>query len=163
MVDTDDGEEHFSRPPVLADLLNICRELNRLGARYVVIGGMAIIQAGFLRATEDIDLLVDASPENFALVRQALTVLPDKAVTEVRPSDLDDYIVVRVADEVVVDLLKSACGVEYASAKGSIDFVDIEGVAIPFANTELLLRLKQTVRDKDRIDREFLEMKLRSG
>ena len=47
----------------LADLVSLCRSLNREGARYVVIGGMAMIQAGFVRATEDIDLLVDCGTE----------------------------------------------------------------------------------------------------
>ena len=34
--------------------------------------------------------------------------------------------------------------------------VDIEGVTIPFASARLLWRTKQTVRDKDRMDRAFL-------
>jgi hypothetical protein len=34
--------------------------------------------------------------------------------------------------------------------------VDIEGVPIPFATPELLWRTKQTIRDKDRLDRAFL-------
>jgi hypothetical protein len=34
----------------------ICRELNSRGARYVVIGGFAIIASGFPRVTADIDL-----------------------------------------------------------------------------------------------------------
>ena len=53
-----------------------------------VIGGMAMIQAGFVRGTEDIDLLIEASPENQAAVRKALEILPDKAVTELREGDL---------------------------------------------------------------------------
>jgi len=48
----------------LEDLLLLCRQLNHGGAKYIVIGGMAIIRLGFTRATEDIDLLVDSSPEN---------------------------------------------------------------------------------------------------
>jgi hypothetical protein len=35
----------------LEDLLKICRSLNNAGARYLVIGGFAIIQHGFTRAT----------------------------------------------------------------------------------------------------------------
>lgn len=57
MVDADDGPPLESRPPVLEDLTGLRAELNARGARYVVIGGMAVIQAGFVRATEDIDLL----------------------------------------------------------------------------------------------------------
>ena len=56
MVDEDDGAVEESRPAGLTDLVELCRSLNREGADYVVIGGMAIIQAGFVRATEDIDL-----------------------------------------------------------------------------------------------------------
>jgi hypothetical protein len=110
-----------------------------------------------VRATEDIDLLVDSSPDNFDRIREGLSVLPDKAVREVQPTDLDRYVVVRVADEVVVDLMKSACGVEYAEASQSVERAWIGGVEVPFATPELLLRLKNTVREKDAIDRRFLE------
>ena len=53
MVAKDDDPPLESRPPVLEDLTHICSELNARGARYVVVGGMAVIQAGFVRATED--------------------------------------------------------------------------------------------------------------
>ena len=42
------AENLISRPPTEADLVNLCRELNRRGAKYVVIGGPAIIAAGRL-------------------------------------------------------------------------------------------------------------------
>ncbi len=158
MVDPDDGAGLESRPPLLEDLLTICRALNERGARYVVVGGMAVIHAGFVRATEDIDLLVDTSPENFERIREALSVLPDQAVRDVRPTDLDRYVVVRVADEVVVDLMKRACGVEYAEAIEAVEKAVIQGVEVPFASPELLLRLKRTVREKDALDRQFLEI-----
>ena len=117
MVDQDDGAALESRPPTLDDLIDLCRRLNEEGAEYVVIGGMAILQLGFVRATEDIDLLVDASPENFERLRRAMLSLPDQAIEEVRPTDLDEYVVVRVADEFVVDLMKTACGVDYQEAR----------------------------------------------
>ena len=150
----DDAPE--ARPPRLSDLVTLCRRLNDEGARYVVIGGMAIIQAGFVRATEDIDLVVDASPANITRVRQALLSLPDRAVREMADGDLDRYVVVRVADEIVVDLMKAACGIEYEEASRSVDTVVIDEVPIPFASPRLLWRTKQTVRDKDRMDRAFL-------
>lgn len=155
MVSPDDGAPE-ARPPRLTDLVALCRRLNQEGAGYVVIGGMAIIQAGFVRATEDIDLLVDSSPENIARLRRALLSLPDRAVEEMADADLDQYVVVRVADEIVVDLMKSACGIEYPDASRSVDTVMIDGVPIPFASPRLLWRTKQTTRDKDRLDRAFL-------
>jgi hypothetical protein len=161
MVDEDDGQVPEARPAGVEDLVALCSNLNREGAKYVVIGGMAIIQAGFVRATEDIALLVDTSPENIECLRRALLTLPDKAVKDMADDDVKKYAVVRVADEIVVDLMMKACGVEYDEASTMVDFVSIEGVKIPFANTELLWRTKQTVREKDKLDREFLASRRR--
>jgi len=152
----DDDQAPEARPPLLEDLVSLCRNLNREGARYVVIGGMAVIQAGFGRATNDIDLLIDISQENQDRVRRALMTLPDQAVRDMAADDLDKYVVVRVADEIVVDLMSRACGIAYAEASRMIDRIEIEGVAIPFANARLLWLTKDTVRDKDRMDRAFL-------
>ena len=68
-----------SRTPVQSDLVRLCRELNAHGARYLVVGGFAVIHHGFLRATEDIDLLVEGSLDNQARIKKALEILPDKA------------------------------------------------------------------------------------
>jgi hypothetical protein len=163
MVDEDDGEVPEARPAGIEDLVALCRNLNRESARYVVIGGMAIIQAGFVRATEDIDLLVDISPENVERLRRALLTLPDQAVRDMADDDIEKYAVVRVADEIVVDLMRKACGVEYDEASTMVDDVTIEGVKIPFANTELLWRTKQTGREKDRLDRQFLASRRRGS
>jgi Nucleotidyl transferase AbiEii toxin, Type IV TA system len=156
VVDSDAGGKGQSRPPTLEDLLHICGELNRAGAKYIVIGGMAIIHLGFTRATEDIDLLVEASSENQSRIRQALMTLPDQSVRDMTAADLDDYRVVRVADEIVVDLMKEACGVGYSGASSSIEWAIIEGVPIPFAGAGLLWKLKQAPRAKDEVDRSFL-------
>ena len=157
MVDTNDGQASKSRPPSLTDLLKLCQGLNDAGASYIVIGGMAMMQAGFVRATEDIDLLVETSAENQERVRRALMLLPDQAVREMAADDVDKYTVVRVADEIVVDLMKSACGIEYEEASGLVSYVEIGGVRIPFASPELLWKLKQTRREKDQLDLLFLK------
>lgn len=154
-------EQTPSRIPEQNDLVKLCAALNAQNALYIVVGGMAIIQQGFLRATEDIDLLLENSRENQARVRRALEILPDQAVREMEETDLDEYGVVRVADEIVVDLMLSACGIAYRdAASDEIESVVLQGVLIPFASAKLLLRTKQTYRDKDIPDRIFLEQKL---
>lgn len=157
MVDTNDGQAGESRPPSLTDLLKLCRGLNDAGARYIVIGGMAMMQAGFVRATEDIDLLIDTSAENQQRVRRALMLLPDQAVRDVASDDVDKYSVVRIADEFVVDLMKSACGIEYEQARAFVSYVEMGGVRIPFASPELLWKMKQTRHEKDQLDLLFLK------
>ena len=148
------------RSPEDDDLVRLCAALNAEAARYLVVGGMAMNQHGMLRATADIDLLLEGSRENQKRVLKALEILPDKAVREVRENDLDEYTVVRVADEIVVDLMLAACGVTYEDAANEIEMKELQGVAIPFASAKLLLRTKQTYRDRDIPDRLFLEAKL---
>ena len=111
---------------------------------------------GFNRGTEDIDLLVDKVASNISLLKRALSILPDYAVREVINTDIEEYGVVRVADEVVVDLMGSACGIDFKSAESQIEWHELEGVKIPFASAELLLKTKQTLREKDEIDRLYL-------
>ena len=105
----------------------------------------------------DIDLMLDASLENEARVFKALESLPDKAVRELQPGEMTRFNVVRVGDEVIVDLMRSACGIEYAEAAKEIVYHEIQGVRIPFASPRLLWRMKKpTNRVKDAPDLYFL-------
>lgn len=150
----DDLEPRF---PNDSDLVLICGRLNELGAKYVVVGGLAIIATGMPRTTGDMDILMDTSAENEALVFKALELLPDRAVLELDPGDVSKYHVVRVVDEIIVDLMEAACGVEFSDAAGEIVIRDIEGVSVPFASPRLLWRMKApTRREKDAPDLSFL-------
>lgn len=145
------------RPPLEADLVALCRELNQRRARYVVIGGFAVITAGLPRATGDIDLLIAVDPENEAKVFSALSTLPDNAVRELKPGELQQYQVIRVADEILVDLMATAGGIEYEDAAKEVVVREIQGVPIPFASPRLLWRMKVvTHREKDAADLVFL-------
>lgn len=157
-----DGDAHPVEPrtPLLSDLVHVCRGFNESGTRYLVVGGFAVIQHGHLRTTGDIDILIEDSLENQARAKLGLEVLPDKAVRELGDDDLRDYVVVRVCDEVVVDLMTRACGVSYLEAESEIQVFTIDGVPIPFASPRMLLRMKQTFRDKDSEDCAFLEAKI---
>jgi hypothetical protein len=72
-------------------------------------------------------------------------VVPDKATADhqdhrrysrapeledlIADDEIEKYKVVRIADEVVVDILKDACGVDYAcAAAGGIEIRTVEGV-----------------------------------
>lgn len=159
-MDDEDVNPAECRPPTLEDLLALCRHLNASGAKYLVVGGFAIMQHGFARATGDIDLLVEGSHENQERVKSALDFLPEKAIRELGDDDLRKYLVVRVADEILVDLMLAACGIEYEEASREMQVIEIRGVPIPFAKPKLLLRMKQTHREKDVQDRIFLHRKI---
>ena len=107
MDDRDDPP--YARAPEPADLIRNCRALNDAGARYDLIGGFAVIACGATRFTKDIALLVDDDPDNIARVKHALSVLADNAAADIREADVKEHVVVRVADEVIVDLMGKAC------------------------------------------------------
>ncbi len=156
--DPDTGEL-VPRDPSLEDVVNLCRELNSQGAHYAVVGGFAVRAAGYGRHTGDVDLLIAADLENEAKVFKALESLPDQCVKELDPGDVAKHLVVRVADEILVDLMASASGIDYAEASKSVVIREIDGVPVPFASPELLWRMKRhTHREKDRPDLQFLRM-----
>ena len=157
----DQDDRGYSRAPELEDLVSLCKALNDEGVRYVLIGDFAVILHGFVRATKDVDLLVDASSENVQRLKRAMATLPDNAIALMSDDEVDRYGVVRVADEFFVDLMKSACGIQYDEAAEHIDRRDVNGVVIPLADKELLIRTKDTVRPSDAADVRFLRLRIK--
>lgn len=154
-MDEEDDGLHV-RAPTLEDVVRLCRSLNEKSARYILIGGFAVIAHGGGRTTKDIDLLVDSSPENVARLKAALRFLPDNAAAEIAEGDIESYKVVRVADEILIDLLGEACGVSYQEAIQDAEILDLSGTPVPVASKKTLIATKQTIRPSDRIDVEFL-------
>lgn len=153
MADEISDSLEVSRAPTDEDLAR----LNELGVKYVVIGGFAIMRAGLARSTMDINLLVETSPENDLLIRKALEILPDGAVKELNLGEIERYNVVRVCDEITVDLMAKACGHRYEEVQHLIEMAEGRGVTIPFASPALLWKTKQTFREKDAWDCTFLK------
>jgi hypothetical protein len=154
-------ESDLPRVPDENDLVSRARELNQLGAAYVVIGGFAINRLGMVRATDDLDLLIARDLANQALVKKALEMLPDKAVREPGEEDLSQWVFVRINDDITVDLMTAACGVTYEAARSGIEIVEVAGTPIPFAGAELMLKMNRGTREKDSRDRSFLQQLLR--
>lgn len=152
----DQNDREYSRAPELEDLVNLCRYLNAEGVRYVVIGGFAVILHGAARTTKDIDLLVDPSPENIKKVKKAMAHLPDNAIAAIGDGEVQQYSVVRIADEYVVDLLASACGVTFDEASQSAQWAELDGVKIPLVDKKTLIRTKDTIRPSDKMDINYL-------
>jgi len=156
-MDGSDDFEEFSRIPTLEDLVTLCRNLNAHDVKYVIVGGFAVIRFGYIRATGDIDLLVENSAENIDRIRKALSYLPDGEAHRISDTDLEQYRVVRVAGEITVDLLGKACDVTYGDAIPFILKDELQGVTIPYLKPELLIKTKMGVRPKDVQDRDYLQ------
>ncbi len=149
-----DGEAPASRTPTLRDLTRLCDALNRAGCRYVLIGGFAVNYYGLDRATHDIDFLVESSKENVRRLKEALSILEDNAAADLGLGDVEEYVVVRVQDEITVDLLGAVGDVRFENA-GAVR-VSLGDVIVPVADLPTLIATKQGMREKDKSDLRFL-------
>jgi hypothetical protein len=57
------------------DLRSLLEALHQHDVRFVVIGGVAVSAHGFVRGTEDLDLVPDPDPENLERLTDALSAL----------------------------------------------------------------------------------------
>ena len=139
-------------------LLKLLERFQSEGVQYILIGGHAVRLNGFLRSTEDIDILLPSSVENGKRVIRALSFLKssaelDSAWFEVSPDEPEN---IRIADELLIDLLFGANGQTYATLANKVKTLTIDGVEIKTLDIDGLLLTKTDFRDKDRIDRDVL-------
>lgn len=135
-----------------APLLRVCSLLNQHKARYLVVGARACWLHGYVRATMDVDILVPEDPENHARIIAALSELHDHAAAELTPQDFVENIVVKIADEVEVDVSTRAWTVSFADAFGTSLKIIIQNVEIPYVDLKTLIASKQTQRGQDQVD-----------
>lgn len=138
-------------------LVTVCRLLNEAGVRYVVVGGFALALHGAVRATKDVDVLIEPTIDNARRALEALGQLRFGIARELSPSEVIAKPLTIIGDDPRVDLLTLAWSVRYADAAPRVRKVEIEGVEIPFADIDTLIRSKQTGRLQDRADVETLE------
>ena len=150
-------KSEYSRPANLDDLRKIIQSLNEKNAEYILIGGYALFSHGYHRATEDIDLLVPNRAASSKAIIDALLVLADKESANLEAAWFDEGENIRLADEVVVDLIFKTCGETYETLKPYIEIVDLDGIPVKTLSLEGLIKTKQSARDKDVMDRVVLE------
>jgi hypothetical protein len=149
-----------TRPATWEDVVALAARLDAHGVEWALLGGYAIAAHGFVRFSEDVDILVDPSPDNARKWIAALSELPDGAARElVGEEDVfrtSGPYAVRINDEFTVDVLPAACGHSWEELKPFIERRVIGGQSIRVLSLEGLLLTKEGMRDKDRADATVL-------
>lgn len=146
------------------DFLDLLSCLNTAHARYLVIGGYAVNAYGHVRATEDLDVWVEASPDNATRVLEALREfgLPpglDTAMLTTTGSPPAGFRFGR--RPVSVDLLTSIHGVDFACAWSQRTSIEVEGLHIHLIGRRHLMENKRASgRPRDLADLEALQRTL---
>ncbi len=111
-------------------LLTLLARFHAEGVEYVLVGGQAVRLNGYVRATEDIDVLIQPSRANGERIIRALSFLESSRELDagwfVPPAD-DNVENIRVADDLLIDLLFSANGETYESVQPYVRELLING------------------------------------
>ena len=140
------------------EILRVFRAFERSGLQYVLIGATAMGFHGVVRATEDIDLFIQASADNVERLRAALreAYADDPHIEEISSADLlGDYPAIRYyppSGDLYFDILTrlgEAASFSTVEAETKI----VEGIRVQVATPAALYQLKRrTVRPKDHQD-----------
>ena len=131
------------------------------GVAYIVFGGVAINLLGLARATEDLDVFIEATEENVVRLKRALfSVFRDDAIDEIAADDLlGEYPAIQYVPpdgDFHVDIL-TRLGEAWTFEDLDAIRLDLGGVTVTVASPETLYRMKKdTVRPRDRADAEAL-------
>ena len=132
---------------LLVDLVNE-------GVQFITVGGIACAFNGYVRATEDVDLLVKRDPEN---IRSLLKYLANygqgfgKQLTEADFADEEGA--VRLIEEFPIDLFVVMGGNHYEDLVKYTKTIELADVRIPYLNSDgLILLKKNSLREKDKMD-----------
>ena len=142
------------------EVMRVLRAFQAAGLEYVLIGAAAMGFHGLVRATEDLDLFIRATPENIEKLRSALRAAyeGDPNIDEISSEDLlGEYPAVRYvppSGDLYFDVM-TRLGSGSAASFETIDseVQEVDGTQIRVATPAALYRMKKgTVRSLDHAD-----------
>ena len=138
--------------------MRVLRAFEAAGLEYVLIGAAAMGFHGLVRATEDLDLFIRATPENVDKLRAALRAAfeSDPHINEISSTDLlGEYPAVRYyppTGDLYFDVL-TRLGEAASFESVEAEVKEVEGTPVRVATPAALYRMKKgTIRLQDRAD-----------
>lgn len=140
------------------EMLLVLRALETEGVRYVLIGAAAMGVHGVVRATEDLDIMIAATPENVERLRRALRVVyqDDPNIDDIKTDELlGAYPAIRYfppSGDLYLDIL-TRLGEAASYDTVERQSVSIAGINVVVATPSALFRMKKgTIRPLDHQD-----------
>ena len=133
--------------------------LNKHEVRYVLVGGWAVIFAGYSRTTGDMDVLVERTEENANKIISVLRDFWGSTIGFEKEDFLkEDNVIMMGRPPFRIDILTSISGLDFGEVYKTSKIYDDEGLKIRCIHiNELISNKKATGRLKDLADAEMLE------
>ena len=131
--------------------------LAEAGVDFVVVGGIAVSIQGYVRLTEDVDILIKDSPENIGRLLERLADYGEGFALELSVEDFTDeegaIRIVEVTEQCQIDIFTRMSGRKYADVMADADRFLLQGHGIAIASKASLIGWKsKSVREKDKFD-----------
>lgn len=132
----------------------LLEDLARAEIDFIIVGGIAVALNGFVRTTEDVDILVDAAAPNIRKLLQTLTKFGEGNARELSEADFDEAEgAIRIIEDFPLDVFTIMQGKRFADLAPAAPQTDINGVAVRYLDAETLIAIKsKSARPKDQID-----------
>ena len=144
---------------MLNRLKGVFKSFQQHEVRYVVIGGIAAVLYGVPRATFDLDILIEATPEN---TQRLLDALIDAGMGTARLTNVDDILANDITifkDRVRIDVQISTPGLQFETAWERKQNMKYQGQTFYVVSLDDLIRSKRAAgRDIDLEDVRLLEL-----
>jgi predicted nucleotidyltransferase len=158
----------------LADVEAIFRALNDADVRYLIVGGLAVVAHGYVRATVDIDIVLNLEKENALRAMKALDAIGYQPLVPVAATDFADEAIRRrwIEDKNMIvfqmrnpDRESTRLDIfvdepfSFAKELAEAKWEDVAGIQAPVLRLERLLQMKrESGRPQDLLDIEQLEL-----
>lgn len=135
--------------------------LAEAGVNFIVVGGIAVSIQGYVRLTEDVDLLIDDSTPNVERLLDRLANYGEGFARELLPEDFNDeegaVRIVEEAEQCQIDIFTRMSGRRYSDVIQDADHFEAGGYQIAVASKASLIGWKsKSVREKDQFDAQVL-------
>ncbi|MBL8821727.1 MAG: hypothetical protein JNJ77_03995 [Planctomycetia bacterium] len=131
--------------------------LNRL--RYLVVGGVAMVLHGLVRATADIDIWIDNRPANIRKLKTVLTEFGFNMLADKLPKQFSSRQALFLGKPPYrIDVLSGISGTLFSQAYRAKVIIKIHDLTIPVVGlNELMQNKKAAGRLKDKADVELIK------
>ncbi len=132
----------------------LLESLARAEVQFIVVGGIAVALNGFVRTTEDVDILIENSPENIGRLLETLSGFGRGEARELQVTDFDDTEgAVRIIEDFPLDVFTIMNGKRFSDLIGSTKQTEVNDSHVRYLNAAALISLKEhSKREKDQID-----------
>lgn len=133
---------------------SLLAKLSSSGVDYLVAGGVAVCLNGYVRTTQDLDLLVEASPANIDRLLGCLANFGEGYSRELSREDFPmEEGAIRLNEDFTVDLFTQMRSHTFGDFAGTARKLVLSDATVRFLDPKALIELKSaSAREKDRLD-----------